>query len=230
MPALQFELRQQSRIETRTVEIDQVIIAGWTGRDSRSVQKHIEELEAHGVRAPSSVPTFYRVSADLLTQQPQIQVLGPASSGEIEPVLFATDDAIWLTVGSDHTDRDVERAGVALSKQLCSKPVAQTAWRWNEVRSHADGMLLKSWIHDHGERVAYQQGALDEILALDSLLQDMQTHVGRGLEPGTLMFCGTIPTQAGVRPSPRFSGLLLDPAAGRTITLEYSVDFLRIVS
>ncbi|MFK7966381.1 MAG: DUF2848 domain-containing protein [Burkholderiaceae bacterium] len=230
MPQLQFECRQQSRIENRQVDISQVIIAGWTGRDTNSVQKHVEELKALGIPPPSATPTFYRVSAELVSQGPSMQVLGPASTGEIEPVLFAAEDGIWLTVGSDHTDRDIERAGIALAKQLCGKPVAQTAWRWDEVRSHADTMLLKSWISDRGDRVAYQQGSLAEILPLDTLLEQMQVQMGIGLEPGTMVFCGTLPTSGGVRPSARFSGLILDPSAGRTITLDYAIDFLRIVS
>ncbi len=230
MPQLHFECRQHSRIENRKVDIKQVVIAGWTGRDSNSVQDHIDELNKLGIPPPSAVPTFYRVSADLLTQAPVVQVLGPASSGEVEPVLFAAEDGIWLTVGSDHTDRDIERAGIALAKQLCAKPVAQTAWRWSEVRGTADSILLKSWISDGGERTAYQQGTLSEILPLDTLLEQMRMQLGTTLEPGTMLFCGTLPVIDGVRPSSRFSGLILDPSAGRTITLEYGVEFLRIIA
>lgn len=230
MPELQFEFRQQSSITTKTVDINQVIIAGWTGRDNKSVQQHIDELKTLGIPEPSAAPMFYRVSADLITQDAVIQVLGPASSGEIEPVLFATDNGIWLTVGSDHTDRDIERAGIALAKQLCAKPVAQTAWRWDEIRTHADSMLLKSWISDQGDQASYQQGAMADILPVDTLLEQLQVQLGMSLEPGTMMFCGTLAAIGGVRPSPRFSGLILDPAAGRTITLEYGVDYLPIVS
>ncbi|MEZ5652223.1 MAG: DUF2848 family protein [Burkholderiaceae bacterium] len=230
MPSLQFELRQQSRIQTRTVEIDQVVIAGWTGRDHRQVQRHIDELKSMGIPEPSATPLFYRISADLVTQSPMIQVLGPASSGEIEPVLFAAEDGIWLTIGSDHTDRDVERAGVALAKQLCPKPVARTAWRWDEVHQQAEHMLLKSWIGGGEEKQAYQQGTLSELIPLNALLQQMQIQLGFGLEPGTLLFCGTLPTEGGLRTADHFSGLLLDPSAGRTLTLDYDIDFLRIVS
>jgi hypothetical protein len=230
MPELEFEFRQQSRIQNRKVNINQVVIAGWTGRDNESVQHHIDELKAVGIPAPSATPMFYRVSAELLTQKPEMQVLGPASSGEVEPVLFAAEDGIWLTVGSDHTDRDIERAGIALAKQLCSKPIAQTAWRWDEVRASADTMLIKSWISEQGERVQYQQGSLDQILPLDTLLEQLHAQTGMGMEPGTLMFCGTVPAIGGIRPSNRFSGLILDPAAGRTITLEYATEQLRIVS
>ena len=230
MPSLQFELRQQSKIQNRTIEIDQVVIAGWTRRDHRAVQRHIDELKAMGIPEPSSTPLFYRVSADLVTQSPSIQVLGPASSGEIEPVLFVAEDGIWLTIGSDHTDRDVERAGVALAKQLCPKPVARMAWRWDEIHQHADNMLLKSWIGGGEDKQPYQQGSLGELMPLNALMQQMQVQLGFGLEPGTMLFCGTLATEGGLRPSDRFSGLLLDPSAGRTLTLEYAVDFLRIVS
>lgn len=230
MPELEFEFRQESRIQNRKVNFDQVIIAGWTGRDNESVQHHIDELKAVGIPGPSATPMFYRVSAELLTQNPQMQVLGPASSGEVEPVLFAAEDGIWLTVGSDHTDRDIERAGIALAKQLCAKPVAQTAWRWDEVRASADTMLIKSWISEQGERVQYQQGSLNQILPLDTLLEQLHAQTGMSMEPGTLMFCGTVPAIGGIRPSNRFSGLILDPSAGRTITLEYSTDQLNIVS
>ncbi|HAE46143.1 MAG TPA: DUF2848 domain-containing protein, partial [Tistrella mobilis] len=42
----------------------------------------------------------------MLTQDETIEVLGPDSSGEAEAVLVGdTDGTIWVTVGSDHTDR-----------------------------------------------------------------------------------------------------------------------------
>src|SRR6185369_7877834 len=101
----------------------QLVVAGWTGRDSAAIEHHIHELAAIGVPRPSSVPLYYRLAASLLTQAPQIEVLGPGSSGEVEPVLLRAGGRWWLTVGSDHTDREAERAGVALSKQLCPKPI-----------------------------------------------------------------------------------------------------------
>ena len=58
------------------------------------------------------------------------------SSGEIEPVIVAMTDGLWLTIGSDHTDRKAEAQGVALSKQLCAKPVGKDLWRLDEVVGH----------------------------------------------------------------------------------------------
>ncbi|MGA7957823.1 MAG: DUF2848 family protein, partial [Xanthobacteraceae bacterium] len=72
----------------RNVQVDRLVIAGWTGRDKAALEKHIAELEAIGVKRPSSVPIFYRASAARLTTDDSIEVLGDASSGEAEFVLL----------------------------------------------------------------------------------------------------------------------------------------------
>src|ERR1700675_3083498 len=88
-------------------DVEQLVIAGWTGRDVAALNHHIEELKAIGVEPPSKVPIYYRASAALLTQADAIQVLGDDSSGEVEPVLVGAADRLWVTVGADHTDRRV---------------------------------------------------------------------------------------------------------------------------
>ena len=100
--------------------VDQLIIAGWTGRDEAALRRHIRELEELGVKPPKTTPIFYRVAAHLLTHASEIQVSGPDTSGEVEFVLLAKPDGLWVTVGSDHTDRKAETIGVSLSKQLCA--------------------------------------------------------------------------------------------------------------
>src|SRR5215210_4414268 len=65
---------------------ENLIDAGWTGRDEKALRHHIEELAAIGVPRPSSVPVFYRTSVNGLTQAARVEVLGPDTSGEVEPV------------------------------------------------------------------------------------------------------------------------------------------------
>lgn len=65
-----------------------LIVAGWTGRDEKALHYHIEELAAIGVPRPSSVPVFYRISTANLTQTARLEVLGPDTSGEAEPVVL----------------------------------------------------------------------------------------------------------------------------------------------
>src|ERR1700761_1799871 len=110
------------------LEPSALIVAGWTGRDEAALRHHIEELAAIGVPRPSSVPVFYRNSLLNLTQAPVVEVLGPDTSGEVEPVIVVLGDRLCLAVGSDHTDRKAETQGIALSKQLCAKPIGRDLW------------------------------------------------------------------------------------------------------
>src|SRR4029077_3677736 len=101
---LEFQLAPRQDDTQRIVyEVANLIVAGWTGRDEKALRHHIEELAAIGVPRPSSVPVFYRISTPNLTQTAHLEVLGPDTSGEAEPVVVAMHDGLWLGVGSDHT-------------------------------------------------------------------------------------------------------------------------------
>src|SRR6476620_5544395 len=141
-----------------TFPVNELVIAGWTGRDEAALRKHIRELEEVGVKPPKTTPIFYRVSADLLTQASAIQVSGPDTSGEVEFVLLAKPDGLWVTVGSDHTDRKAETIGVSLSKQLCAKPISREVWRLEDVAAHWDRLILRSNVGTEGRRRLYQEG------------------------------------------------------------------------
>jgi trehalose-6-phosphatase len=107
------------------MEYSNLVIAGWTGRDEAQLKKHIMELAEIGVKPPKTTPIFYRVANTLISNATSIQVSGTDTSGEVEFVLLSKADGLWVTVGSDHTDRKAETIGVSLSKQLCEKPVAK---------------------------------------------------------------------------------------------------------
>jgi len=142
-------------------EFQELVIAGWTGRDEAALKKHIRELEEIGVRPPKTTPIFYRVSADLLTFASVIQVSGPDTSGEVEFVLMQTGSGLMVTVGSDHTDRKAETINVSLSKQLCAKPVSPQSWRYEEVKPHWEKPILRSYIPEGGQKVLYQEGQVN---------------------------------------------------------------------
>ena len=210
--------------ERRVVEVPQLIVAGWTGRDAGAVEKHIRELEALGVPRPSAVPLFYRVSAALLTTSDEIQVVGPDTSGEVEPVLLVVDGETWIGVGSDHTDRRAERMGVSLAKQLCAKPIGREFWRFREVADHWDEVVLRAWAVREGECRLYQEGTAAALLRPEALLDRYQT-LGR-VEPGAVMFCGTLPVIGSIESMDRFEICLDDPVLDRSIRCQYGVDFL----
>jgi hypothetical protein len=199
-------------------EFKELVIAGWTGRDEAALRKHIKELEEIGVKPPKTTPIFYRVSANLLTMADAIQVSGPDTSGEVEFVLLAKPDGLWLTVGSDHTDRKAETIGVSLSKQLCSKPIAKDAWRYDEVKPHWEKLVLRSW--SDGE--LYQEGPVTAIRSPEDLM-------GRcPLKQGWAMFCGTLAAKGGIRPGKVFRMELEDPVRKRKLAHEYRVTVLPV--
>jgi hypothetical protein len=221
---------RQSKSASSRIEIDPqaLIVAGWTGRDEAALRHHIEELAAIGVPRPSSVPVFYRISAANLTQMPRLQVLGPDTSGEVEPVIVALDDRLWLGIGSDHTDRKAETMGIALSKQLCGKPLGHTLWPFDEVAGHWDRLILRAFAIIDGERVAYQAGPLSAMRHPSELIEKLQP--GTALVPGTVVFCGTLGAIGGIRPAARFEMVLEDPVLSRSMSHAYDVEALAVVS
>jgi hypothetical protein len=201
--------------------IKSLVIAGWTGRNVAALEQHIKELEAIGVARPKSVPVFYRVAAALLTSDPEIEVMGERSSGEVEYVLYARDDGMWIGVGSDHTDRKAETIGVTLSKQMCAKPVSARLWRYNEVAPHFEKLVLRSYAHLKGERRLYQQGSVATMRPPEELIR---LYSGGGsLASGTAMFCGTLAVHGGIVPAEAFEMELEDPVLGRKLTHTYRI-------
>lgn len=208
------------------MQIDTLVVAGWAGRDKAAMEHHIAELEALGVRRPASTPVFYRVAAARLTTAGRIECSGTASSGEVETVVLAHDGALYVGVGSDHTDREVETYGITVSKQMCDKPVSAEVWPFAEVADHWDSLILRSWIHENGARVAYQEGTVAGLLDPRDLIA-LYTG-GATLADGTAMMGGTSPAMGGIRPSARFEAELHDPVLGRSLICAYDIASLPI--
>lgn len=210
----------------RRIEIKQLVIAGWTGRDKGSVEKHIAELAAIGVGRPRAVPMFYRVAASLLTPEREVEVIGESSSGEVEFVLVSAPDALYVGVGSDHTDRKVEAYGVTVSKQMCPKPLGSELWPFADLDAHWDRLVLRSHVTRGGRRTLYQEGEVSRMLAPRELIEGFSGAVF--LAPGTAMFCGTLAVRGEIGGGERFDIELHDPVRNRSLRHEYAVRALAI--
>jgi len=197
-----------------------LIIAGWTGRDPAAIAHHIEELAALGVAPPSATPLYYRVAASLLTTAPAIEVVGSASSGEVEPMIVLAGGQMYLGLGSDHTDRALEVHSVALSKQICPKPCAPDLWRWDEVSDHLDRIEMASDIFEGDAWVPYQAGTLAAIRPLADLIAGSGITALAGDGPCAMM-CGTFGALGGVRAAARFRMRMRDPDLDREIAHDY---------
>ncbi|PAU78465.1 DUF2848 domain-containing protein [Halomonas salipaludis] len=211
------------------VEIKELIIAGWAGREQAAIDEHIEELKEIGVTPPSTTPLFYRVAANQLTTDAAIQVLGEASSGEVEIVLIGTSQGTLMGIGSDHTDREAEAWSVAHSKQVCAKPVSQQLWRLDSVIEHWDELQMSAYATFDGKEVLYQQGAVTGLLHPAELLQRFGLEQPQ-LAPGQAMLCGTLPVIGGVRAAEAFRMVLEDPVTGHKLEHRYAVESLEVVA
>ena len=205
------------------IDVSRVIVAGWTGRDVAAVQHHVEELAELGVPAPSATPLYYRAGAGTLTQARAIDALGAETSGEAEPFIIRANGATWIGLASDHTDRGLEAYSVAHSKQICPKIAAGELWALDSV-ADPDALELRSWAHEDGAWRLYQEGTLSAIRPLAELM------AGAGLAEGDALLCGTLPAIGGVRPASAFRMELRDPATGRAIAHEYTINELPIVA
>jgi uncharacterized protein DUF2848 len=202
--------------------IDHLAMAGWAGRDTVAVEAHIRELELLGTPRPTRTPVFYRVSSSLLTTGETIQVVGAETSGEVEFVLVKLADGLRVGLGSDHTDRALERSSVALSKQLCAKVAAPTLWRFDDVAEHWDQLVLRAWAHRDGKRELYQHGSVAGILPPARLLE-LYEQADSALPVGGAMFGGTIPVVDAIAPADAFEMELGDPVLGRSLRHRYRI-------
>lgn len=228
---IEFETADRGK---RGIALKRAIIAGWTGRSRDAVNHHIEELKAIGVAPPSSVPLFYRIAASLVTCENVIQTVGESASGEAEPMLVDDGGRLYLGLGSDHTDRELEAHSVALSKQVCAKPAATTLWPFDEVADHLDELRIRSFVRDEesADWQPYQEGTLAAIRPLRDLVAAAPDNPGDGrLGDGTAMMCGTFPVlSGGVRAARFFRMEMIDDKLGRRIDHSYETVPLPVVA
>ena len=156
-------------------------------------------------------------------------MLGPHTSGEVEPFLMAMADGLWVGIASDHTDRHAETVGIALSKQLCAKPVGTQLWRWDDVSRHWDDLIIRSWIEEDGNtHILYQEGSVSSLKNPMDLVSGLLADTA--FDAGSAMLCGTVPVLGGIRPSTRFEMELYDPVLKRCIRHVYLPTVLPVVS
>ncbi len=65
---LNFKVRSLSGQADLQCTVDQLIMAGWVGRNREALQAHIDELAELGIPGPKNVPEFYPLSVDRLSR------------------------------------------------------------------------------------------------------------------------------------------------------------------
>jgi hypothetical protein len=206
--------------------VERAFNGGYAGRDQESVWKHVEELAEIGVPAPTRVPTLYALGNNLVTTAGTVQVQHDRTSGEVEYVLLMGDGEVFVTVGSDHTDRDLETSSVERSKQAYPNILAPEAWRYEEVAGHWDQLVLRCWVTRDGVRELYQEATLAALLQPDFWFETMEELLG-GRPRNVVFMSGTIPAMTGIVYADAYEMELHDPVRGRSIRHSYNVEILR---
>jgi len=214
--------RESEHIE---LSVTRVFNAGWAGRDRAAVQNHIDELRAIGVPPPKHVPTLFALGNHLLSTQDAIQVHGDETSGEVEYVLFRHNGEIFITVGSDHTDRRLEKHSIAKSKNLCLNVMAPEAWPFEEVEEHFDRLILECSVSLGGTDKLYQKDTVAALIGPYYWLTQLEDRLDR-LEDGLVFFSGTIGTKAGLVTGDAYHFSLTDPLLHRSISHRYRCEVL----
>ncbi|MFX0069053.1 MAG: DUF2848 family protein [Candidatus Hodarchaeota archaeon] len=195
---------------------------GFAGRNRAVVMKHIEEAKKLGIIwEGSSVPVVLAASPERLTTDNTVQVKHEKTSGEVEYVILVNGPITYVTVGSDHTDREIEKLDLQKSKDAVPKIISSSVWLYEEVKDHWDDITIRSWIQRGGIKELYQDDKLRLLLTWEDLEPVIKDHVGEDLS-GTAVFAGTIPT---IKQDMLFADIweleMFDPVLKRSLRHKY---------
>lgn len=225
---LELEVRDAAGAATTvSVPVTEAYNFGYAGRDQASAQEHVDQMQKLGMPAPQRVPAIFPIPPSRVTTDSSLVVSGAETYGEVEFALIRSADHGWLvTIGSDHTDLEVERVKMPKAKGMCPDVVGATAWRLDDVRDSWDRFTLTIWGHtDDGDKVELQHDTTGHLLSPDDLIATLNSR--RPGEPpvGTVIMSGTI----GGEPTPgmaAWSARLEDPETQRRIEIHYTLNRL----
>lgn len=204
---------------------------GFTMRDKAKMQAHLEECYKLGVKELicERPPLVMPISVWATLTDDVISVQRPKTSGEVEIVTIQDSDGqVYVTVGSDHTDRSLEGHDIPWAKQVTPNIFAPQVWRWEDVKDHWDQITMESWVVDQGEEVKYQEASVAEFWAPDEMLQGVRESVVE--VPGAIiLFSGTVVSiEERLRFAEQWTIRMTDPVLGRSLEHTYRVELLAV--
>jgi len=184
--------------EKISFKVRKMINLGRTSRNPEDIMKHLEELKKAGIKVSPGIPSYNPKISDRITTGNKIEALpNSKTSGEVEYVLlFTSDSSFYVTVGSDHTDRELEKYNVVLSKQICLNVISPKIWHYEDVKDHWDDLIMKAWIKKDDKRQLYQEGKLGGMLKPEELIEKVRLRVSGDLT-GAVVYSGTFPIIGG---------------------------------
>ncbi len=86
-------------------------------------------------------------------------------------VIMKIEGKWYLELGSDHTDRGLEKVSIQKFKQVCSNPISTQFWSLDDVKDRWDDIEMRSWMIVDGLKKDYETGKLGEFLHPKELLK-----------------------------------------------------------
>jgi len=199
--------------------------AAFAGRDPKDVQHHIDEMHALGVAPPDRFPLLAPVSPHLLSIADQLGLYTDSespdtTSGEVEYVLLWQGGEIYVGVGSDHCDLELEKTDLVWSKNVALNLISDQVWRLGDVVSHFDDLMLRCEVRNGAEWRVSQNAPCGTLLSPDFWIAIMENSLPD--TDGTVLFSGTIGSLDGVQSGTGYSISLTDPVTGRSLTHAYT--------
>ncbi len=221
----QFTLQEHKKSRPIQFEYTRMVNAGFVGRNQNEVQKHVQELAAKGIPAPTETPTLYPVLCRTLSMDSSIETYGSKTSGEVEYVLLIDNEqTVYVALGSDHTDRHLEEVDIPRSKQICPNLITSTVWPLDQVQEHWDELVLKSQVVKDGHTIEYQEGKLELILSPAQLMDFVRSKIPGPLDK-TIIYSGTVGMKTeGFVFGQRFAAQLIDPKLNLSLELDYDIE------
>lgn len=194
---------------------------GSATRDAAVAKLHQDEVALHGVAIATHVPAprLYPMAVDGVTTGERVEVHTEHTSGEVEIVLILADQ-LYVGVGSDHTDRLLERASIPYSKQACANVLAPEIWPYAEMKENWDASVLRSWVDGR----LYQEVSVSAFLKPEDVLDVLAERAPGFPKAGAVAFCGTIVSvDKRLGFGSRWEFEIEDPVGGRKIRHGYDV-------
>jgi len=205
-------------------EVKKFLNMGRTARDVSQIQKHIEELKKAGIASVlTGIPLYFPKLPDRITSDDTIYVLPNSKTcGEVEYVILIDQDEIYVTVGSDHSDRELEKQSIPYAKHICRNVIAPKVWLYRDVKENWDDIVMRAWVEADGQRKLYQETKLVTMLRPEEVIEKVKNRVVGDLQ-GMVIFAGTPPIIEGKFSfHSRFEMEMLDERGGRSIRWAYS--------
>jgi Protein of unknown function (DUF2848) len=219
--ALMVDLVSSSGTRQQVIPIKRVFNLGSATRNPETARAHQDEVKHIGISIAFDVPAprIYPMADYVVTTDTEVCVQGERSSGEVEIVLYQGDE-LYVGVGSDHTDRTLEKVSIVWSKQACANVLAPTLWRFADIASHWDQCRMRS--HVGGK--LYQDCGVAAFLTPQDMLRILSERTLKLPAQGTMVFCGTIASiDKTMGFGAEWSFEMTDPVLGRSIRHAYTV-------